>query len=167
LTLTAFDEKSGLRFMLLIVILGFFAMTVISFDFGNTELWLLLLYFLGFGTPLFMVVQFADLLKGKPWPVFTLFCLITIILVFIKSTREYKHAKSGRKYLGTEITFSDSSRFVSRYSVFYIGKTENFLFIYHDYKNAAEAISMSEVKSILMARHSPKKAGGIHPGKPL
>lgn len=56
-----------------------------------------------------------------------------------------------KKYVGTTITFNDKSVFVSDSQHYYIGKTENYLFIHNQSSHTTDAYPMSAVSKLHFA----------------
>lgn len=159
----AIEERSIIGFVLVPLAMGFIIMCMNAIVYGNQEKWLLILYFFSFlGT----LVTFFVLNKKQPvkrWTIFIAVCLLLTVLTFTKGYVEYLENRTGKKYMGTEIMIGDSSRIVSSDSIYYIGKTENYIFLHHHDKNLTKAIPLSQVTELNIARQKIKPTGSVRP----
>lgn len=85
----------------------------------------------------------------------TTIIVVSEMFVIFAATTEFSEVKHDQKYLGTSIVFNknivlkdSSKRFVSDSSNYYIGKTNNYVFIYHANENVTTVYRMADVLEI-------------------
>lgn len=86
------------------------------------------------------------------------------ILIIFVAMFEYRQVKHHQKYLGTTITFNNetfiengANKFSSDSSNFYIGKTNNYIFIHHKKKGTTSVYPMSSVLQIELKINNGEK----------
>lgn len=80
-----------------------------------------------------------------------LFVIFMAILIGMSYDEASQVAKQ-KKYFGTSVKFNNDSTFVSDSMNYYIGNTQNYLFIHHQNENSTEVLPMAEIKRILFIR---------------
>lgn len=66
------------------------------------------------------------------------------------SAYQAKKNRKDKSTYGVSITFDDDKILVSDSSNYFIGKTQNYIFIYHEKENKTDIIPMTRVKQITM-----------------
>jgi hypothetical protein len=75
----------------------------------------------------------------------SLFILISLVVM---TRQEVANVKDNKSFFGTTIRFNTDSTFISDSSNYYIGKTQSYLFIYHERIKSVDVIPIREVKQI-------------------
>jgi len=82
--------------------------------------------------------------------------LFLLGLIFLYTIIQVNLVRFDKSTLGTSIVLDTNSLFVSDSSNYYIGKTKNFIFIYHEKEMSVDAIPMARVKQITVKRNFKK-----------
>ena len=81
-------------------------------------------------------------------------CLFLLILLIAMTKNEVNGVKEDKTFLGTTIKFDNDTVFVSDSSNYFIGKTQNYLFIYHEKDKSTDVYPMSQIKQIVFKQKS-------------
>jgi hypothetical protein len=73
---------------------------------------------------------------------------LVIASLYFLASQQAENVKKHEKYLGVRITFNDSTQLISNPVKYYIGNTNNYLFIYDSRINTTTVSKMTDVKSI-------------------
>lgn len=77
-----------------------------------------------------------------------------ITLTFYFKFYYYKQVTKQKHYIGTEVYLKDGTVLLSDSSIYYIGKTKNYLFYYNEIKKSALIYPMSEVNKMSIKNKS-------------
>jgi uncharacterized membrane-anchored protein len=78
--------------------------------------------------------------------------IFMLILVMMQATFEVRSVKINKKYEGVSIIRTDSSKYVSDASFYYIGKTKEYIFFHNEKTNTTEVIPASDVKNLFFPK---------------
>ncbi len=81
---------------------------------------------------------------------FALYFLVFTFGVSYYSSHQARLIKNDKSTLGVSVTLDNDQTLVSDSSNYFIGKTQNYLFIYHEKQRTADIIPMTRVKQITM-----------------
>ncbi|HMN25509.1 MAG TPA: hypothetical protein PKE38_13480 [Ignavibacteriaceae bacterium] len=87
------------------------------------------------------------LIKNSIWFLFFSLSALYVIAYQAQKNAEYVKQKKGR--VNASIIYHDTSRFFPDSFTYFIGKTDNYIFLFHEKDSIAEIIPMSDVKRIL------------------
>lgn len=73
---------------------------------------------------------------------------IVIIMLLFYSIWEIKHVKRDLAYKNVKIEFTDGQKILSNDTIYYIGNTKNFAFIFNAKQNTTQVRAVSDIKSI-------------------
>ena len=74
--------------------------------------------------------------------------VVSIAYIFLVTYGELRAVKDDNKYIGTRIDLTDNSTIHSNENYYFIGKTNNYVFIHSELRNETEVLPMSRIKSI-------------------
>jgi len=95
-------------------------------------------------------IQLESTVNRKRFILFTFYFLVFTVGVNQYSSFQARLIKSDKSTCGVTITLNNDQTFVSDSTSYYIGKTLNYVFIYHEKQNSTDIIPMSRVKQITM-----------------
>ncbi len=79
---------------------------------------------------------------------FVFFFIFVTGFLFFMTKDEIKSVKDSKKYYKVVVTLNDSIKLVSDSNNYYIGKTQNFLFFYHEKTKTTNVFPMNQVTEI-------------------
>lgn len=71
-----------------------------------------------------------------------------VIVMGMEAYSDAQIVKKQKRYLGVTLTFNDSTKLVSDSNTYYIGKTNNYIFIYNQKQNVTTVRKVAETRSI-------------------
>ena len=93
-------------------------------------------------------IQFNSTANRKRIILFMLYFLVFTIGVVQYSSFQASQIKNTKSTFGVSITLDNDNIFVSDSSNYFIGKTQNYVFIYHEKESKTDIIPMSRIKQI-------------------
>lgn len=88
---------------------------------------------------------------SRRWYIFlTLYCLTLIMGVTYYSSYQANLIKNDKSTFGVSIILDNNQKIISDSTNYYIGKTQNYLFIYHEALKTTDVFPMSRVKQMTM-----------------
>ncbi|HLG38059.1 MAG TPA: hypothetical protein VI461_00275 [Chitinophagaceae bacterium] len=87
---------------------------------------------------------------------------VFLILTMIKAITDANDVKKVKTYFGTQIIFNDSTRIESDSSFYYIGKIENYVFVFDEKSNKTYSYPISTVKRISIIKKK-RRIEGVRP----
>ncbi len=80
--------------------------------------------------------------------VFNFLLSILVLITFV--TKQVSHIKNDNSTYGTRITLDNDSTLISDSTTYYVGKTQNYVFIFHEKEKSTQVIPMTRVKEMFV-----------------
>lgn len=87
----------------------------------------------------------------------TLYFLVFTLGIMFYSSYQVQLIKKGKNTFGVSIIFDNNERFVSDSFNYFIGKTQNYLFIHHEKLGTTDVFPMKRIKQITMTSRQSTK----------
>ncbi|MEI6695639.1 MAG: hypothetical protein WCO13_06200 [Bacteroidota bacterium] len=95
-------------------------------------------------------IQFNSSVNKKRFIFFILYFLVFTYGVILYSSYQAGQIRRDKSTFGVNITLDNNQTLVSDSSNYFIGKTQNYVFIYHEKESKTDIIPMTRVKQITM-----------------
>jgi hypothetical protein len=95
-------------------------------------------------------VHFKSTINRQRFIFLTLYFLVFTLGVTFYSSYQARLIKNDKSTYGIAVLLDNEQKFVSDSSDYFIGKTQNYLFIYHEKQSTTDIIPMTRVKQIIM-----------------
>ncbi|MGE0636572.1 MAG: hypothetical protein AB7P01_09030 [Bacteroidia bacterium] len=102
-------------------------------------------------------IQFQSSLNKRRYIFLLLYFLVFTYCVILYSSYQAGQIRTEKSTYGVSITLDNDQTLVSDSSNYFIGKTQNYVFIYHEKERKADIIPMTRVKQITMRHIQPSK----------
>lgn len=102
-------------------------------------------------------IQFQSSLKKRRFIFFVLYFLVFTCCVILYSSYQAGQIRKEKSTYGVSITLDNDQIIVSDSSNYFIGKTQNYVFIYHEKERKTDIFPMTRVKQITMTHAQPSK----------
>lgn len=102
-------------------------------------------------------IQFQSSLNKRRFIFFVLYFLVFTYCVILYSSYQAGQIRKDKSTYGVTITLDNDQIIVSDSSNYFIGKTQNYVFIYHEKEKKTDILPMTRVKQITMTHVQPSK----------
>lgn len=158
-----------IKYLKVLLVFGFLTIIgcVIShYRFNYVTTWTIFLVSVAFGLLIFFIVigaeierkhlHFNSTIPRKRFIYFTLYTLALTFCVIYYSSYQARSIKIDKTTIGVTITLDNDRIIVSDSTNYYIGKTQNYLFFYHEKEKTTDVYPMSRIKQMTMTNKTKK-----------